>query len=167
MVIDFENDSFPIIFEGVDRTGKSTLAAAIYKEYKERTNLNWNIVHSSEENKNDFNYFMELLDKPLALYDRHFISEIVYGRIWRNGSKLTEEELDKIVKKIIDKGVVIFYMVASTHCLRERMEKTNEPKKVVDTMYKLVQEYDNVVLELTKKYPDLPLLRINTETGDE
>ena len=66
------------VIEGPDGAGKSTLVNYIIDKYKTE------MVHSSSETKNDFDYHNDLLNNDEAIvYDRFNMGEIVYPTVYR------------------------------------------------------------------------------------
>ena len=88
-----------LILEGLDASGKSTLAQKI------QTKHNFPIVKKTTGN------LMNFLDfKANTIYDRHFISEWVFQRVYHRPAKLSENDFNflKNVAKTHDSLIVIF-----------------------------------------------------------
>jgi len=83
-----------IILEGADQSGKSTLAEKISKL------TGHNVIHyDPPQDVTDFytEYTKFLLPGNKAIVDRNYMSEMVYGKMIRNGSGVTE-----LIKKQIE-----------------------------------------------------------------
>ena len=88
-----------IIFDGCDKTGKTTLINKIKKI------LNFETLYIGKEFKNcNVDMYLKIIDEiknKNILLDRFFYSEFVYGKICRNGSLLNENDFKKIEDKLI------------------------------------------------------------------
>jgi nicotinamide riboside kinase len=93
-----------IVLEGPDCTGKSTLAKAIVEKF------NGTYIHATWSKDLDrvmWEYHLELVDRAVreskdrvVVIDRLWLSEAIYGRIYRGGSKIPHEGrmLDRILR---------------------------------------------------------------------
>jgi hypothetical protein len=135
-----------IILEGADGTGKTTLAKAICKE------LEAHYIHATWSRELDcrmLEYQMNILSEAFENYhktgkptiiDRLWLSESVYGEIYRSGSKFPYH--GRIIEQFINSigGFTIICLVKDKleHKLRfeklkkERFEMYEDIEKVVD-----------------------------------
>lgn len=74
-----------IVLEGAKGTGKSTLA-------RHFINKGFDYHHSTSQNKNDFNYHMNLLKKDNMVLDRFSLGEMIYPKIYNREGKINLKE---------------------------------------------------------------------------
>lgn len=112
-----------IILEGPDATGKSTLANSLKEKYHMDK-----IIHCGADGKNDYNYFIDLLNNnENTIFDRFHIGEMVYPVIYGRDFKLTEEDFRKINNRIIEKNaIVIIFYSSDIDLLKERLVERDE-----------------------------------------
>ena len=107
-----------IILEGIDGSGKTTLAKRIQME---NPDMNYKIVHSTRKTENTLLYFENLLDSEDNInFDRFHIDQFVYQTSAERLSNgwLTLGELEIIENKIeADKHEVVFVDTDLQTCL--------------------------------------------------
>lgn len=114
------------ICEGVDKCGKTTYIQNVigdsqyidvdeidkYKLYEFGNKIG---VRFNRDSKNSiFDNMLKVIDlsKTIDVYlDRSFISEVVYGPIYRDKMNITQEEIKKIFDKLQLEDAVILYFV--------------------------------------------------------
>lgn len=97
-----------IILEGVDAVGKSTVANDIAKKY------NYQIVHSGAKEKNDLEYYKDLLlNNNNLILDRAFISEIVFSNLYNRKSKLTFSDIMSLSNIVKENNDILIIMISS------------------------------------------------------
>lgn len=91
-----------IIFEGPDRCGKTTLAKKVAEHfsipYFKSSKQGFCEVDLEQGNKHDWRFMLDFLSQtnPNVVFDRSFISQYVYSRIFREENVLKNfESLDK------------------------------------------------------------------------
>lgn len=147
-----------IIIEGIDGVGKSTVASSL-------KNKGFEIHHLKYDEKNELG-FMNLLnsDKGNLVLDRGFITEIVYGPILRNFSRIDEESLKRLVNVYGKKETKIIYLTALKEDLlyrrRDNVEDYEMLLKYYDSLHKKYEE------EINKLESKFSILRINTSCDD-
>ena len=148
-----------IIIEGVDGTGKSTIV-------NELVNKGFETTHNPYDYKtiNVFDkYYRSINDiKPYVniVFDRSFFSEIVYGRVYRNRSRITQEEFRLLLSLLeLKKSVLIVYLEASNEDLRLRRPFDHI---MHDKIYQLMGEYDLLMTYASSK---VDVVRINTSNS--
>jgi len=134
-----------IIIEGADQSGKSELAKKLATEFGLCT------IHYGPP-KNVKNYMFEYI-WPLFLVDRKFIidrsylSEIVYGRLFRNTNKLID--IRKEIEAVFESGS--YGMIL---CHREKFNQFNMVDR--DELF----DYEQILKVRTEFLKEFPLVEI-------
>lgn len=130
-----------IIIEGPDASGKTTLAKEFEKhgftykkcspgEHAEKSNLN-------------YNYFSSLLKDNNCVFDRFFISELVFSEQYSREPVISFEEVNSLVSANLDNTILIFLYASDTNTLKKRLEERNEVEYLseIDEQNKLFMKY--------------------------
>ena len=142
-----------IILEGPDCSGKSTLAKKIAEHYNNDTE--YNIVHNTGHDPNDYDFYYQLMRKTNVIYDRLFIGETIYPKIFNRAQKLNVEEFDRLVSVAKNLHIPIIVVVPSNEILITRLknERPNEETEIVNTItyardlfYKRAKSNDYIIL---------------------
>ena len=81
-----------IIVEGPDCSGKSTVVHRI------KNALRWDSKSLHHKGGDQFSrYLREYANNDCIVFDRSHFSEIVYSKLWRNGSPFTEIESNILI----------------------------------------------------------------------
>ncbi len=127
-----------LVLDGADQQGKSTLAEKIQEK------VNMPILHFSipDENTNfETEYIKDIAkhnEQPI-IFDRSYVSEMVYGDIFRGGSKVTPE-IKKYVETILNGHNYIFVL-----CKRKNYQwKDRDEDYTKDDNVKVMEKYDEV-----------------------
>lgn len=133
-----------IIIEGCDGTGKTTLAKKLARKYK------CDVIHMTNKDPKDFNFYSQSLRKTKAIYDRNFLSEMIYPKVFkRNGSAITEQEFKLLLKQARDEDILIVILTASRYDILTRLkERTNEPEEILKKYVWIDKQYRKIA----KKY---------------
>ena len=151
-----------IIIEGMDGVGKSTLAKLL-------TQIGFKTKHSDYHISVDnlFDLYDNLLDETSTstkrnVFDRFFMSEMVYGKILRRKSRLNGIEVDLLFKKLKDQGSMLIYLYAPLDILLKRIQP--EDSLNIKSNYLSFQNEYHEMLNLASQY--LPIIRINTKENN-
>lgn len=136
-----------IIIEGADGVGKSTITKEIAEEY------NLSLVHLTNRDPRDFEFYKESLRKQNVIYDRNFISEMIYPEIFNRPGKLEYYEFDYLINKAKDLGYQIFIIHNNDYKL-----KNFEEEVIKDNILKIKEDY----LKLGAKY-NIPIVKNKEE----
>lgn len=111
-----------IILEGPDATGKTTLAEKLRDKY------NMSIHHSTSKTRNDLYYHLDLLDyRSNTIFDRFHLGEAVYPTIYNRESKLFEDDIDTINRRIIDNNdILIIFTCSNLNIIYDRLKERGE-----------------------------------------
>ena len=82
-----------VIIEGADGVGKSTIAKKIAEKF------NLSLVHFTNKDPRDLNFYYQSLRKNNVVYDRSFLSEMIYPKIFNRPEKLKEYEFKYLLEK--------------------------------------------------------------------
>ena len=135
-----------IIIEGIDGTGKSTVSSYL-------RDMGYVIHHLQFSEKNEEG-FINLLkqDNDHFVLDRAFMTEVVYGPVLRNGSRINNEQLNSLIDLYSSKKVKIIYLKALKKDLLLRRKDDKEDYEMLIKHYEQLSNlYDNVVDLVSKK----------------
>jgi thymidylate kinase len=109
-----------IWIEGVDNSGKSTLA----KQLAEAFNLEYRHC-AKPKTDNPFLEYKELIKsvKVPTVFDRGFLGEFVYSQLWRGGLSMKMDEftqLDDLCMELFGCKSVAIHADAPTHIIKQR-----------------------------------------------
>lgn len=142
----FGKNNMKIIVDGPDRIGKTTLInfLAGFNCPDKANVLHYGIP--SEEFNFDSNYRIHFESSVNQIFDRNFISEMVYSAVL--GRECRIKDVDGLIKSLIDNNVLVIIMVAANDSqmalLHERANASEEDKKL-----------DMFIAELNAGYVDI------------
>lgn len=147
-----------IIFEGIDGAGKTTMAEMFAK-------IGFRKLHGKyhPEIEDLYSFYNDVLEKnrnQRLVFDRSFISELVYGPILRKKSRLPTRQLKQLLGKLKNQQSLLVYLYAPLETLLERKKDKTIP---VEYYPPLIKEYEKV-LKVVETF--IPVVRINTEEND-
>lgn len=146
----FDKEGRKKIICGIDGAGKTTLANAIEKI------TNYQVQHyckpSSYFNFYD-NYLLNLESDINIIFDRFFISEILYGRLFKRKDRLSNNEVENLFNIAKKKNVEFIFIVATTEeelqVVYDRTKKEDESLK--EYLKFLNDEYFNLAETLDER----------------
>lgn len=141
-----------IILEGADGAGKTTLAKILANKY------NMEIVHCTWRDAADYNFQCQTLRKENIIWDRHFLSELVYHDIFDRKSQIGTEDGRLIAHYAKQEGVKMFVLTCDEMTLEQRLcERSNEHPKILDNIGMinskfifLAQQYHIPIIDTSK-----------------
>lgn len=138
-----------IIVEGPDGAGKTTLVNALVKKY----NLN-KVVFTKEGYKN-FNSYMSYKNIDNVVFDRCFLSEVIYQNVFKRDRVLDIHEEYALLQNYFDDTILII-LNADLDTLKKRLEiRGDEEESVIDQLNLIKNLYDNY-----SKYLRVPTFNI-------
>lgn len=126
-----------IIIEGCDGTGKTTLAKKLARKY------GLDIVHMTGKDPKDFEFYKQSLRKTNVIYDRNFISEPIYAKVFNRKQALTKKQIEKLYKVCKKENVYIIMVDFDniTEINRRLCERGDEPIEVLHNLAYIVNAY--------------------------
>ena len=127
-----------IIIEGLDGTGKTTLA-------NDLLNKNYILINNNLTSESHYDKYVNIIKTSdiNSVSDRSFISEMVYGKVLSGTTKLSEEEFINLVKLYSEYETKIIYLYASKKILLERRKDDFKDSKVIFHLYQeLMDEFE-------------------------
>ena len=144
-----------IIIEGLDGTGKTTLA-------NDLLNKNYILINNNLTSESHYDKYVNIIKTSdiNSVSDRSFISEMVYGKILSGTTKLSEEEFINLVKLYSEYETKIIYLYASKKILLERKKDDFKDSKVIFHLYQELMDEFERRLDYISAYIDV--FSINT-----
>ena len=132
-----------IILEGCEGVGKTTLAEKLVKKY------NLDYVHITNKDPNDYMFYRETMRKEDVLYDRHFIGEMIYPKVFNRKGNLKKEQLRKLIKFSKNNGVVVLVLTADLDIVQKRIKERNKykPDFILEKIPEIHKKFFNLAIE--------------------
>lgn len=116
-----KNKKGGIIVEAPDQFGKSTFCKKLQEE------LHMPIIHYKppKEGTLQFEYYTHLLDNPTEgpyIFDRNYVSELVYGPLFRGGSAIDKSEQKRIENKFKEYNYFVVLLKRKNYKWEDREE---------------------------------------------
>lgn len=136
-----------IIIEGADGVGKSTIAKKIAEKF------NLSLVHFTNKDPRDLNFYYQSLRKNNVVYDRSFLSEMIYPKIFNRPGKLKEYEFQYLLEKAKELDIKI--IIINNYDFELKKFEENVIKNNIESI-------KNDYLTLAGKY-NLPVIKNEEE----
>jgi len=147
-----------ILIEGPDCSGKSTLINRI------KNKLHWDAKLLHHINGDQFERYLKEYASQNTVFGRGHISEIVYGKMWRNGNSFSVKEKELLDEFIKQKMLVIF-VCPKLKTIKERYLKRNDDQQIKFNELRksrdlFVKEFKNkkYILYEAKNYKELEIV---------
>jgi thymidylate kinase len=148
-----------IILEGPDRAGKTTIANLLKKRGYFVAHCDYKGCHSNIEK-----HYESLLNTPIdpIVFDRSFISESVYGKVRRGGSRLSINAYQNLLQNLKGNHFRVLYVTDDIEILRNRLKtESTEDDLPLKTLSQLMEEYDHEMALVAKM---VPVIKITPST---
>lgn len=113
-----------IIIEGPDAAGKSLYAKAF--EEKGFKYVKCSPGEHATESKLNFEYFKSLLEKDNQVFDRFFISELVFTELYKRDEIITFDEVNRLISNYIDNNIILILYASDINTLTQRLKERGE-----------------------------------------
>ena len=135
-----------ILVEGPDCSGKTTLVERLKNE------LHWDAKSLHHLKGNQFRrYLREYALSEQIVFNRGHFSEIVYGRLWRDGNPFSTEE-HHILDGICRQNMIVILASPPLEVLQQRYQQRNFPQQI---KYEELAVIDRYFREIMKDIPHL------------
>jgi hypothetical protein len=118
------SDQFVVVVEGCDKTGKTSLVAALHEA------LGWPMVKSSQTTGPDaaLQEYLDVLDheKGHFIADRFHVGESVYGPIYRGTLPLDHTAMRLVEERLLDRGCLLVLMEDDPEAVIARFKALKE-----------------------------------------
>jgi thymidylate kinase len=156
-----------VILEGENKTGKTTLAKHIEKEYGFRY-----IKCSQPGKRGPYAEYREVIESILqkpenVVIDRFHIGEEVYGPIYRGRSGLSQENFSEIEQDLNKLNTILIYCYDNENNIAKRFKEENEEfanvEKIAKTLelYKVALRKSNIPMYRHKMKGKMDLIKSN------
>lgn len=119
-----------IILEGPDGAGKSTLAKKLAVKY------NLDTGHMTRLDPMDYMFLSQTLRKENMVWDRHFISEIVYSITYNRECSLSKKQIDDLFGQCNEEGIKLLICLPEIYHIQD-----NEPDFIKNKHTDLIKWY--------------------------
>jgi thymidylate kinase len=147
-----------LVLEGCDGVGKTTLAQRL------PTHHDFTVVHSPRTPDHldlASRYRSILAQEGHLLFDRCFLSELVYGPLHRGRSRITWAEAIDLAETVIMRDGLLVHLTASPAVVHQRLLARDEESLPLDDIAALITAYRRVFDTLADY---APVLTIDTGT---
>ncbi|AEW95196.1 MULTISPECIES: nucleoside/nucleotide kinase family protein [Streptomycetaceae] len=134
-----------LVLEGPDGVGKSTLAQRLSAQHGFR------VIHSprTPDHLDLATRYREILGGAgRILFDRCFVSELVYGPLHRGRSRITWSEALDLAESVIERKGLFVHLTAPAPLIRQRLLDRDGEAASLDEVAALVTGYQRVFTTL-------------------
>jgi thymidylate kinase len=133
-----------IILEGCDGSGKSTLSEFLASKYA------CDIIHMTRWSDKSFDTYVKKISlNDNIIFDRCFISEYVYSKIFNRKTEITDEKIELLLDLSTYLNYNIYILTCNNDQLIKRLkERNNETDIIINNIIKINDEY----LNFARKY---------------
>ncbi|MFE2037297.1 hypothetical protein ACFXBB_29410 [Streptomyces scopuliridis] len=143
-------DCRTLVIEGCDGVGKSTLAVRLADRF------GFTVVHSprTPDHLDLASRYRLVLDEPgRLLLDRCFLSEMVYGPLYRGRSRLSWGQALDLAEAVVNRDGLFLHLTASPTVIRQRLEQRDGEAADLDEISALVTAYKRIFETLATYCP--------------
>lgn len=159
----FSKGGRKVIVEGVDKVGKSTMVGNLARTMDFK---NARLSHFDKPGENYrfyANYWQHISSDYDEIMDRSFISELVYGKVFRGNARLSFDEIVRLADKMIKTKTIVFVIIPQNE--EEKVEllsrlKGSDDEDIVDKLDEIIKEYEAVSDTLRSCGVDVEIIRM-------
>jgi thymidylate kinase len=147
-------DHRTLVLEGCDGVGKSTLAAHL------ATHSGFTVVHSprTPDHLDLGSRYRSLLQEPgRILFDRCFLSELVYGPLYRGRSRISFSQTIDLCESVIARSGQLIHLTAPPALVHQRLLTRDGEATAPEDIAALISAYRRVFDALADYVPVLTL----------
>ena len=141
-----------IILEGVDGSGKTTLAKILANKY------GLDVCHCTQHDPGDYDFYRQTIRKEDVVWDRHTIGELIYPEIFSRKQKISIEDARLVQASARAEGAKILILTCDHDILKKRLlDRGTEDNRIVqnceyiDNKFRFYAEQFNIpVIDTTK-----------------
>lgn len=130
-----------IIVEGCDGTGKTTLCKLLAERY------GWDTVHVTSKDPNDFDFYRQTMRKTKVIYDRHFLGELIYPRIYNRKGNLNMHDAEWLRYYAFETRTCIILLTTDINEIKRRLTERGE----LPFVYEKVESINNQFINLANR----------------
>lgn len=139
-----------IIVEGCDGVGKSTYASFLAKWYE------CDVVHMTAWSPKKLTSYLHRLKSDDVIFDRFFISEVVYAKVFERDTKINEFEIKFLLFICKLLRCQIYILTQDDDIILERLkQRGDETDTILNNVSRLNEEYvkfaDKYNIKLVKR----------------
>jgi hypothetical protein len=134
-----------VIIEGVDGVGKTTLSNVLVSHKYLYKHSSYN--KGSDSLSDHYETLITNATMP-TVFDRFFLSEYVYGKVFREKSRVSFSELDRLCSIMRKRGFVLFLVTAPIETILQR-----RPDLDIVTLKTLLAEYRKLYEVMSPRIP--------------
>ncbi|GAA3762076.1 hypothetical protein [Salinactinospora qingdaonensis] len=130
-----------IILEGCDGVGKSTLARRIAHMHGHR------ILHSGVSPEGTdlvIHYTHAIQALEHSVMDRSFISELVYGPLFRGHTRISTDDAINLCHQLVKRGGLLVHLTAPPHTIAARLHNRDGTHPKTEHLQAIVHAYQAV-----------------------
>lgn len=124
-----------IIIEGCDGTGKTTLCKLLADKY------GLDIVHITSKDPNDFDFYKQTMRKSNVVYDRHFLGEMIYPKIYNRKGNLNLYDIEWFRNYAIETKTCVIVLTTDIDEIKRRLTERGELAFVFDKVDKINEQF--------------------------
>lgn len=136
-----------LMIEGVDRVGKSTFIKRLQRV------LPLDSLHFTKNDPRNYLFYSQTMLKDNVIFDRHFISEYIYSKVFNRPTTLTNIQFNKLMQQTQDLNVKIIVLYEDDKVLERRMSSEEDPQVVEN-----FKSINKLYIELGSKFKNQILL---------
>lgn len=126
-----------IILEGPDGAGKTTIVNKLAKDF------NLEIQHVSGRDPNNFDWYIETFKKDNVVFDRHFIGELIYPKVFFREQRLAYTEAQTLFNYAKEHNIIIIIITANEDDILRRFSEREELEdpRIIEHLTWTIQQF--------------------------